>query len=157
DVFHRGAEVEGVRDVHLLGRLKPGVTREQAAAQLKPLFDELELRRPDTFPKSWRLQLRTFGETFPSGIQDALWILFGAVGLLLLIACVNVSNLLLSRAAARRREIAIRVSLGAPRWRVIRQLLAESLVLALAGAAAGAVLAFAGLRGIVAAVPPNTI
>jgi predicted permease len=121
------------------------------------VFDELQRQHPDDFPKTWRLQLQTFRETFPSGIQDALWILFGAVGLLLLIACVNVSNLLLSRAAARRREIAIRVSLGAPRWRVIRQLLAESLVLAVAGAAAGVALAFAGLRGIIAAVPPNTI
>jgi predicted permease len=143
--------------VHLLGRLKPGISRAQAAAQLKPVFDELARAKPDNFPKSWRLDLRDFGETFPSGIQDALWILFGAVGLLLLIACVNVSNLLLSRAAARRREIAIRMSLGAPRGRVVRQLLAESLVLALAGAAAGVALAFAGLRGIAAAVPPNTI
>jgi predicted permease len=156
-VFHRGETVEGVREVHLLGRLKPGIARDQATAQLKPLFDHLQLLHPDDFPKSWRVELRDFGETFPSDIRDSLWILFGAVGLLLVIACVNVSNLLLSRALARRREIAIRVSLGAQRWRVIRQLLAESLVLALAGAAIGIVLAFAGIRGIVAVVPPNTI
>ena len=157
DVFHRGATLEGERRVHLLGRLQPGISREQAAAQLKPLFDDMQQRHPDDFPKTWRLQLRDFGETFPSDIRESLWILFGAVGLLLLIACVNVSNLLLSRAVSRRREIAIRISLGAPRWRVIRQLLAESLVLALVGAAAGVALAYAGLRGIITAVPPNTI
>jgi predicted permease len=157
DVFHSGATLEGVREVHLLGRLKPGVTRGQATAQLSPLFDELQRLHPDDFPKSWRLELRDLAETFPSDIRDSLWILFGAVGLLLVIACVNVSNLLLSRALARRREIAIRVSLGAQRWRVVRQLLAESLVLALAGAAIGVVLAYAGIRGIVAVVPPNTI
>ena len=157
DVFHHGQTVEGEREVHLLGRLKPGITRAQATAELGPLFQEMQRQHPDDFPKSWRLVLQDFGETFPSGIQDALWILFGAVGLLLLIACVNVSNLLLSRAAYRRREIAIRGALGAQRSRLVRQLLAESLVLAACGGAVGVVLAVAGLRGIIAMVPPNTI
>lgn len=157
DVFRPGQPVEGERDVHLLGRLKPGVSREQAATGLQPIIEDLARAHPDDFPKQWRLRLRTFGETFPSGIQDALWILFGAVGLLLLIACVNVSNLLLSRGAYRRREIAIRAALGAGRFRIVRQLLAESLVLALGGGALGVLLAYAGLRGIVAVVPPNTI
>lgn len=157
DVFHRGETVEGERTVHLLGRLKPGVTRAQAAAGLRPIFEDLQRQDPDDFPKSWRLQLQDFGETFPSGIQDSLWILFGAVGVLLLISCVNVSNLLLSRAAYRRREIAIRAALGARRSRLMRQLLAESLVLAVVGGAAGALLAWVGLRGIIAMVPPNTI
>ncbi len=157
DVFHRGQTVDGERAVHLLGRLKPGVTRSQAVADLQPIFEDLQRRRPDDFPKKWRIQLRDFGETFPSGIQDALWILFGAVGLLLLIACVNVSNLLLSRAAFRRREIAIRASMGASRFRLVRQLLAESLLLAVAGGALGILIANAGLRGIIAMVPPNTI
>jgi predicted permease len=157
DVFHRGQTVEGERAVHLLGRLKPGVTREQAASGLKPILEDMERAHPDDFPKQWRLRLETFGETFPSGIQDALWILFGAVGLLLLIACVNVSNLLLSRGTYRRREIAIRAAMGAGSFRIARQLLSESLLLALAGGAAGVVLAYAGLRGIIAVVPPNTI
>ncbi len=157
DTFHRGQTVEGERDVHLLGRLKSGVTRPRAEADLLPILNDLQSRHPDTFPKSWKLQLRDFGETFPSGIQDALWILFGAVGLLLLIACVNVSNLLLSRAAWRRREIAVRASVGAGRGRLVRQLLAESLALAAGGGALGILVAWAGLRGIIAMVPPNTI
>jgi putative ABC transport system permease protein len=157
DVLHRGQPLEGEREVHLLGRLKPGVTRAQADADLRPILADLQRQDPDAFPKSWKLQLRDFGETFPSDIQDALWILFGAVGLLLLIACVNVSNLLLSRAAYRRREIAIRASMGAGRMRLVRQLLAESLLLAAGGGAAGILLAWAGLRGIIAMVPPNTI
>ena len=157
DVFRRGQPVEGERDFHLLGRLKPGITRDQAAAALRPLFEDLQRQYPNDFPKQWRLQLRDFGETFPSDIQDALWILFGAVGLLLLIACVNVSNLLLSRAAYRRREIAIRAAMGAGRWRLIRQLLAESLLLAVCGGAAGVAVAYAALRGIIVMVPPGTI
>lgn len=157
DVFHRGQTVEGERTVHLLARLKPGVTRQQSVAGLQPVFRDLERRNPDQFPKEWKLRLRDFGETFPSGIQDALWILFGAVGLLLLISCVNVSNLLLSRAAYRRREIAVRAAMGAQRSRLIRQLLAESLLLALGGALLGVGIAAAGLRGIIALVPPGTI
>ena len=157
DVFRRGQNVEGVRDVDLIGRLKPGVTRPQAQADLKPIIEELAQQSPSDFPKNWRVELRTFKETYPSGITDALWILFGAVGLLLVIACVNVSNLLLSRAAYRRREIAIRASLGASRFRLVSQLLAESLVLATAGGALGILVAFVGLRGIIAMVPPNTI
>ncbi len=157
EVFHKGQTVEGEREVHLLGRLKPGVTREQAVAGLRPILEDLVRAHPDDFPKEWRIRLETFGETFPSGIQDALWILFGAVGLLLLIACVNVSNLLLSRGAYRRREIAIRAAMGAGAFRIVRQLLAESLLLALGGGAVGVVLAYAGLRGIIAVVPPNTI
>ncbi len=157
DVFHRGQTLEGEREVHLMGRLKAGVTREQAIAGLQPIFGDLQKRYPEEFPKNWKLRLRSFGETFPSGIQDALWILFGAVGLLLLIACVNVSNLLLSRAAYRRREIALRAALGARRFRIVRQLLAESLLLAAGGAVLGVLLAAGGLKGIIAMVPPNTI
>jgi len=157
DVFHRGQTVEGERDVFLLGRLKPGIAREQAVAGLQPVFQDIEQRNPNVFPKQWKLVLRDFGETFPSDIQGALWILFGAVGLLLLISCVNVSSLLLSRAQSRRREIAVRAAMGAGRFRLVRQLLAESLLLAIAGGALGVALAAAGLRGIIAMVPPNTI
>lgn len=155
--FHRGVIDEGVRDVHVLGRLKKGVTAAQAEADLRPIIEELQRRDPKEFPEKWRVSLLPFTETFPSDIREALWILFGAVGLLLLIACVNVSNLLLSQAAARQREIAVRASLGASRWRLIRQLLAETLALTAAGGLAGVLLAYAGLRAILLAVPPNTI
>jgi predicted permease len=157
DVFHRGQTVEGEREAHLLARLKPGVTREQAIAALNPLFQDMARAKPDAFPKAWKLRLRDFGETFPSDIKEALWILFGAVGLLLLISCVNVSNLLLSRAVARRREIAVRAAMGARRGQLIRQLLTESLLLGIGGAVLGVAIAAGGLRGIIAMVPPNTI
>jgi putative ABC transport system permease protein len=156
-VFTRGAVVEGVRGVHLLGRLKPGVTEAQAEADLRPIITDLKQREPAQFPDNWRVGLLSFKETFPSSIRNDLWILFGAVGLLLLIACANVSNLLLARAGARQREMAVRAALGAHRLRLVRQLLTESLVLAVAAAMLGTVLAFGALRLILAIVPPNTI
>ena len=156
-VFARGTVVEGVRGVHLLGRLKRGVTEAQAEADLRPIITDLKQREPAQFPDNWRVGLLSFKETFPSSIRNDLWILFGAVGLLLLIACANVSNLLLARAGARQREMAVRAALGAHRLRLVRQLLTESLVLAVAAAALGTVLAFGALRLILAIVPPNTI
>ena len=153
----RGEAVEGVREAHVLGRLKPGVTAAQAEADLRPIMEELQRRSPRDFPEKWRVGIIPFAEQFRSGLDSALWILFGAVGLLLLISCVNVSNLLLSRAMTRNKEIAVRASLGASRFRILRQLLCESVVLALAGGLAGIFLAKAGLAGIIAVVPPDTI
>jgi putative ABC transport system permease protein len=156
-VFERGKVVDGVRFVHLLGRLKPGVTEAQAEQDLRPIIQDLQKREPSQFPERWRVGLLPFKETFPSSIRETLWILFGAVGLLLLIACVNVSNLLLSRGAAREREMAVRSAIGASRGRILRQLLTESLLLAAIGGAVGVPLAYAGLHAIIALVPPDTI
>jgi putative ABC transport system permease protein len=155
--FERGRVVEGVRGVHLLGRLKPGVTEARAEVDLRPIIEELKKREPAQFPDNWRVGLLSFKETFPSSIRENLWILFGAVGLLLLIACANVSNLLLSKASERQREMAMRAALGASRPRLIRQLLTESLLIAVAGGALGVALAFGCLRAILTIVPPNTI
>jgi len=156
-VFHRGEFLEGVHYVHLLGRLKPGVTEAQAEADLRPILGDLKQREPGAFPDKWRVGLLSFKETFRSGLGEILWILFGAVGMLLLIACANVSNLLLSRAATRQREIALRASLGATRGRLTRQLLTESVLLSTLGGIVGAALAFGALRVILAMVPPDSI
>lgn len=156
-VYRDGETPEGVTSVWVTARRKPGVTEAQAQADLDPIFRDLALRSPARYPKNWRVSLVTFKETFPSGIRPILWIMFGAVGLLLLIACTNVSNLLLARASSRQREMAMRSALGAGRSRIFRQLLTESLVLGLAGSLLGIAGSWAGLKGILAVVPPDVI
>jgi predicted permease len=156
-VFERGRTIEGIRYVHLLGRLKPGVTKAQSAADLSPIIADLKKREPAEFPEHWKVGVLSFKESFPSGIRGDLWILFGAVGLLLLIACANISNLLLAKAAGRQKEMAVRASLGASRARLIRQLLTESLLVAVAGGALGVGLAYWSVQAVLALVPPNTI
>jgi putative ABC transport system permease protein len=155
--FERGRIVEGVRNVHLLGRLKRGVSEAQAEADLAPIIADLRQREPRQFPEKWQVGLLPFKQTFRSGIGGDLWVLLGAVGLLLLIACANVSNLLLSRATARQREMSVRAALGAGRGRLVRQLLTESLILSLAAGVLGTLLAYGGLPAILSLVPPGTI
>lgn len=155
-VFTRSntAAQEDTTWVHFAGRLKPGITAAQAAADLQPIIAQMAHRSPNDFPPQWQVHLESFSQTFASDLGETLLTLLGAVALLLLLACANVSNLLLARATAREREFALRASLGAGRARLIRQLLTESLVLAGAGGVVGTVLAYLGLRGILALMPP---
>jgi putative ABC transport system permease protein len=130
----------------VFGRLVPGVTREQAQAELAGITRTLATQYPDT-NKDMTVVLRTFAERFNGGrIRLVFLTLMGAVAFVLLIACGNVANLLLSRSMQRAREIAVRVALGASRWRIIRQLLAESVLLSMLGGVLGLGLASIGVR-----------
>jgi putative ABC transport system permease protein len=129
----------------------------QASADLTPIVEDLKRREPGQWPEQFRAGIWSFKETFPSSIREILWILFGAVGLLLLIACANVSNLLLSKATERQKEMTVRAALGASRAGIVRQLLVESVVVAAAAGLLGLVLASIGLNAILALVPPDTI
>jgi len=139
----------------LMARLKPGITTQQAAADLDIVFKRLARISPDDYPKRFTVQVITLAEHMAGGFSYVLMILVAAVGLLLLIACGNVANLLLARATAREKEMAIRASLGASGWRLVRQLMTESLLLAFMGAAAGCLLAWMAVKLIPSLVPPD--
>ena len=136
-----------------IGRLKPGVTTAQASAALQPLFEKSMQWVSPEFWKEIKLRIRPLRDRQIQEARLASWILLASVFAVLAIACANVANLLLARAATRRREYAVRAALGASRGRMIRQTLIESTLLGLAGGAAGCVLAFLLLRLFVAIAP----
>ena len=144
--FDRGAPDASRSYFVMHGHLKPGVTAQQAEADLDVVAQRLARVYPKDYPKKFNVQVMTLADSVVGQFKTVLYTLLGAVGLLLLIACANVANMLLARASAREKEIAIRASLGAGRWRLVRQLLLESLLLAVGGAMAGCLVAYAGLR-----------
>jgi putative ABC transport system permease protein len=137
-------------------RLKPGVSRGAANAELQALLQQFAKDTPAHFPTTFHVALQGLNDQFVERLGPTLFLLFGAVGLLLVIGCTNVSILLLARGTARRHELAVRAAMGAGRVRILRQLLTESLQLSIAGAALGVVLAYEGVALIVKWLPENS-
>ena len=166
DFFNRNAEVwaplvfqpEQLSDenrtsefLNLTARMRPGVLVEQAAGEMRTMAEQLKRDYPDNYPDDWSLMVTPLSTEATGNVRPALLVLLGAVGFVLLIACANVANLLLARAATRSKEIAVRTALGATRERLLQQLMTESVLVSLAGGAVGLLLAYAGVRALVAA------
>jgi putative ABC transport system permease protein len=140
--------------IYVIGRLKPDISEERARNEVVALARRLAEEHPNSNARQ-SMTLESLHQSHVGDLRPALLLLLGAVAFVLLIACANVANLLLARAARREREIAVRMALGAARKRVLRQLLTESVLLSLAGALLGLLLAYAGVRALVASLPAN--
>lgn len=142
---------------NVIGRLKDGVTTDQARAELKLLFDTFKAANPNRVKENETFGVMSWQSSMTGNVRELLWILLGAVGLVLLIACANIANLQLTRAVVRRKEMAIRRALGAGKWRLIHQLLIEGLLLSFAGGLLGLMLARLLVGALLALAPIGVI
>lgn len=142
----------GSHYLNAVARLKAGITKEQAETEMNVIAANLEQQYPNS-NKEWRIKLIPLRQEIVGEVQPMLLVVGGAVGFVLLIACVNVANLLLARTTAREKEIAVRSALGAGRRRIIRQILTESMLIALLGGVFGLLLGIWGVRGLIALSP----
>src|SRR5580704_7482911 len=140
---------------NVAGRLKPGITLAAANARLQASYLEYARKWPDDIRLRAGFRVQPLQDAIVGGVRNSLLLLLGAVSFVMLIACANVANLLLARATARTREMAIRAAVGAGRGRIVRQLLTESVMLSLAGGVLGVAAGHAGIRGILSLSPGN--
>ena len=138
-------------------RLRPGISPTQADAELQPIIEEFARLSPTNFPEKFRVHLRSIVEVYARPLGPTLYLLLGAVAALLLIGCANVSILLLARGTQRQYEIAVRAAVGANRSQIVRQLLTESLLIAVSGAVLGVLIAWRGLAWIAASLPKGSM
>ena len=137
-------------------KLKPGVSLAAAEAEFRPLYQEFDRQTPNVFPKQFKISVRGLADTYTRDLKKTMYLLFGAVALLLVIGCGNVSILLLARGTARQHEFAVRSAVGASGFRIVRQLLTESLLLSLAGAGLGVFVAYRAIGFIIPRLPDHS-
>ena len=137
-------------------KLKPGVSMAAAEAEFRPLYQEFDRQTPNVFPKQFKISVRGLAETYTRDLKKTMVLLFGAVALLLAIGCGNVSILLLARGAARQHEFAIRSAVGASGFRIVRQLLTESLLLSATGAGLGILVAYRAIGFLIPRLPDHS-
>jgi cell division protein FtsX len=140
-----------------MARSKPGVSLQAIDAELQAMTERFDKRNPDAYPKDFKIQGETLNDFLPGKFAGTLLILLAAVCFLLLIACGNVSILLLVRASARQKEMAVRLSLGATGGRVLQQLLTEAVLLSLIGRLLGVLMAYKGVDAIVGLMPEYSV